>query len=145
MCVCVHYLNILCLTQIKYNIYQVWRDKPYDCKSDIWSMGCVVYEMCQLTTPFRANDMDALFKKIQKGTYEPISNNYSSDLASFIAYCLNVCSSKRPNVDNLLNSPQIKKRFYLLSEVSNSSQQNLCYCQKLSITSQDILHAWKLV
>lgn len=36
---------------------EVWKDKPYDLKSDIWSVGCVLYELTTLNPPFRANDM----------------------------------------------------------------------------------------
>jgi len=43
---------------------EVWKDQPYDSKSDVWSLGCVCYEMCALVPPFRAENMDGLFKKV---------------------------------------------------------------------------------
>merc|ERR1711976_986593 len=39
---------------------EVWRDEPYDLKSDIWSLGCVLYEVCALKPPFTANNMEQL-------------------------------------------------------------------------------------
>lgn len=35
-----------------------------DAKSDIWSLGCVIYEVSSLKPPFRANDMDGLYRKV---------------------------------------------------------------------------------
>jgi len=64
---------------------EVWRDKPYDEKSDIWSMGCVLYEMCSLRPPFIGKDMERLFKKVCMGLYEPISEKYSSDLHNIVS------------------------------------------------------------
>jgi NIMA (never in mitosis gene a)-related kinase len=63
---------------------EVWRDQPYDLKSDIWSFGCVVYEMCSLVPPFRADDMDGLFKKVMKGIYPNIPSHFSMDLRNLI-------------------------------------------------------------
>jgi NIMA (never in mitosis gene a)-related kinase len=48
---------------------EVWKDEPYDNKSDMWSLGCVIYEMCALKLPFQANNMNDLFKKLIKGNY----------------------------------------------------------------------------
>ena len=67
---------------------EVWRDKPYDSRSDIWSLGCVIYEMTALAPPFTANDMKGLYKKVTKGIYSKIPSRYSSELAIMISQCL---------------------------------------------------------
>ena len=69
---------------------EVWKDQPYDLKSDIWSFGCVVYEMCALVPPFRADDMNGLFKRVLKGQYPPIPSHYSIDMRTLIKNFLQV-------------------------------------------------------
>lgn len=81
---------------------EVWRDEAYDMKSDIWSLGCVVYELASLKPPFRANDMSGLYKKVQKGVFDRIPKIYSEELQYAIAECLKVQASFRPNCNDIL-------------------------------------------
>ena len=89
---------------------EVWRDQPYDSKSDIWSLGCVTYEMIALHPPFRAENMEALYNKVIKGQYGKISDIYSNDLSEIIKLLLKTNASERPSCGQILKHPFVKKR-----------------------------------
>jgi len=81
---------------------EVWNSKPYDCKSDIWSLGCLLYEMTTLKAPFRGNSMKNLFDKVMKGIYDPISSFFSKSLSEIIKSMLMLNPQLRPDCDAIL-------------------------------------------
>ena len=81
---------------------EVWRDEPYSFKSDIWSLGCVIYEMIMLKPPFQASDMPGLFRMVCKGNYARIPNTFSPDLAKMIKAMLQVNAANRPDCNQIM-------------------------------------------
>ena len=95
---------------------EVWNDDPYDSKSDIWSLGCVTYEMLTLHPPFRAESMDGLYQKVIKGQYGKINNRYSNDIAEIIKFLLKVNPIDRPSCSQILKHPLVIKRIEFFKE-----------------------------
>ena len=61
----------------------------YDHKSDMWSLGCVLYEMCDNGPPFKAKDMKSLAKKVVTGEIPKVPIVYSDDLQKMVELLLN--------------------------------------------------------
>ena len=101
---------------------EVWRDEPYDIKSDIWSLACVTYEMLALHPPFRAENMEALYNKVIKCQYGKISDRYSNDISEIIKLLLKVKSKDRPTCGQILKHPLVKKRIeFFQAEAGNEN------------------------
>lgn len=81
--------------------------EKYTLHSDIWSLGCIMYELCTKEPPFNANSHLQLVQRIRKGVFEPIPAVYSKDLANVIASCLKTNPMHRPDTTSLLSVPYI--------------------------------------
>ncbi|KYR02514.1 protein serine/threonine kinase [Tieghemostelium lacteum] len=84
--------------------------QAYNDRSDVWSVGCLVYEMASLVPPFSAQTPQVLSQKIQAGRFSPIPPHFSSDLSKIINMMINVDPTRRPSVDELLNLPFLSVR-----------------------------------
>nr|XP_012596040.1 serine/threonine-protein kinase Nek8 isoform X7 [Microcebus murinus] len=79
--------------------------KPYNQKSDIWALGCVLYELASLKRAFEAANLPALVLKIMSGTFAPISDRYSPELRQLVLSLLSLEPAQRPPLSHIMAQP----------------------------------------
>lgn len=87
---------------------ELCQNRPYNNKSDIWALGCVLYEVTTLNHAFDGINMKALVQKILRGAYPPIHNSYSRDLAQVVSTMLASDPSRRPHIQSIVTSSYIR-------------------------------------
>ncbi|XP_022615496.1 serine/threonine-protein kinase Nek8 [Seriola dumerili] len=100
--------------------------KPYNQKSDIWALGCVLYELASLKRAFEAANLPALVLKIMSGTFAPISDRYSPELRQLILNMLNLDPSKRPQLNEIMALPIcIRPLLNLYTDIGNVKMRRI--------------------
>ncbi|XP_036603871.1 serine/threonine-protein kinase Nek3 isoform X2 [Trichosurus vulpecula] len=88
---------------------EIWENMPYNNKSDIWSLGCILYELCTLRHPFQANSWKNLILKICKGSYSPLPSHYSYELHYLIKQMFKRDPTSRPSATTILSRGSLAK------------------------------------
>lgn len=89
---------------------EIIENKPYNFKSDVWSLGVLLYEMCALKPPFGGASLHILALQIVRGVFQPLPPHYSQQLKNFVASLINIDPTKRPNINQILKSSMITSR-----------------------------------
>ncbi|XP_033033523.1 serine/threonine-protein kinase Nek3 isoform X5 [Trachypithecus francoisi] len=82
---------------------EIWENLPYNNKSDIWSLGCILYELCTLRHPFQANSWKNLILKVCQGSISPLPSHYSYELQFLVKQMFKRNPSHRPSATTLLS------------------------------------------
>ncbi|XP_057560927.1 serine/threonine-protein kinase Nek4 isoform X2 [Hippopotamus amphibius kiboko] len=99
---------------------ELFSNKPYNYKSDVWALGCCVYEMATLKHAFNAKDMNSLVYRIIEGKLPPMPKDYSPELAELIRTMLSKRPEERPSVRSILRQPYIKHQISLFLEATKA-------------------------
>ena len=109
---------------------EICQDLPYNNKSDIWSLGCILYEMLTLNHAFDALSMKGLVLKILQGSFPDPPSHYSKEIVSLLKALLQTGPEMRPSMDQILTHPAIadevkklQKQFHLVSPKTNRTKK----------------------
>ena len=107
----VSHTNNLATTQTGtpyYSSPEIWDETPYSYKSDMWSFGCLIYEMCSLKVPFDGENIYQLMTSISTGVFSPIPEKYSIEISTLINSLLTVDPEKRPSCQAVVGMGFVK-------------------------------------
>lgn len=111
---------------------EICAEKPYNTKSDIWSLGCILYELMTFTLPFTSKNMGGLFLKIMKGKYPSLPKVYSKEIRKLNSILLEKNPYKRPSVRDILH-------LNTLRSVSKVISMERTICNTLEKIDKDVI------
>ncbi|XP_046731419.1 serine/threonine-protein kinase Nek4 isoform X9 [Silurus meridionalis] len=97
---------------------ELFSNKPYNYKSDVWALGCCVYEMATLKHAFNAKDMNSLVYRIVEGKLPQMPSKYDPQLGYLIRRMLCKRPDDRPDVKHILRQPYIKQQIAVFLEAT---------------------------
>ncbi|CAK4703630.1 unnamed protein product [Aphanomyces euteiches] len=111
-------------TQIGTPLYlspEICQGDDYNAKSDMWGLGCILYELITLKSPFYAKSMPLIVTKITKATPDPLPSHVPSEIQQLVGLLLSKAPEQRPSASEALALPVVQT--YLMQFASYLPRQ----------------------
>ncbi|CAN0067193.1 unnamed protein product, partial [Ectocarpus sp. 12 AP-2014] len=99
-----------CIGTPYYMSPEIFKNHPYNDKSDVWALGCLLYELLTLKHAFDAQSLNGLAGKIIKGKFPSVSTQYSKNLRALVNDMLATNPKKRPDIEQILRKSFVQTR-----------------------------------
>ena len=88
---------------------ELYRGEQYGHKADVWSLGCLLFELCTRKRAFDCDNMASLVSRVLQGHVAPLPPQYSPALQHLVRSLLSTSPSDRPSVAQLLSMPLLRR------------------------------------
>nr|XP_060496883.1 serine/threonine-protein kinase Nek11 [Panthera onca] len=113
------------------------KHQGYNTKSDIWSLACILYEMCCMNHAFTGSNFLSIVLKIVEGDTPSLPQRYPRELNTIMERMLNKSPSLRPSAIEILKIPYIDEQL----QIRNFDAENLplmrLMCRYSEMTLED--------
>jgi len=120
------------------------KNKGYDTKEDIWSLGISFSQLLIGKSPFNAHNRNDLFDKVEKGIYM-IPSTLSKEAISFMNSMLQYDSNKRLTIEKLCEHKFLKKNVKEFSKIDINEIKDLLKGSYIEINTKSNDSIWKVV
>ncbi|KAH0503516.1 Serine/threonine-protein kinase Nek11 [Microtus ochrogaster] len=112
------------------------KHQGYDAKSDIWSLACILYEMCCMDHAFAGSSFLSVVLNIVEGNTPSLPERFSRELNTIMECMLNKSPSLRPSAIEVLKIPYIEEHLqHLMCKYSDATLEG-----KNSVCQKDAVH-----
>lgn len=121
--------------------------QPYNEKSDMWALGCILYEMTCLQKAFEGENLPALVNKIMTCTYAPVRGPYSSEIKLLVRELLQLDPEARPRAAEALRMlrPPVSARPVISRSSHHATSSTLYTLDPGTITLRPVDHLPKRI
>ncbi|GAA6098372.1 NIMA-related kinase 12 [Tachysurus ichikawai] len=130
-----------CVGTPSYLSPELCQDVPYSTKSDIWALGCLLYELCALKQAFMAKNLLSLFYKIIKGEYSPAPASYTDRLHTLIEKMLCLIPDSRPSASCILAMSYVQEQLELFIQ-HQETELTKVNAEPIPAESEDVTLTW---
>lgn len=119
---------------------EICTNQPYTYKSDIWSLGCVLYELCTLKHAFAADSLLSLVYQIVRGNFPPIpTDHFSKGLSDLVNSLLVRDANQRPSLGQVFKAPYVVQHTARFQSEQQTAQQRTLNRQSESVARRNKL------
>lgn len=115
---------------------EICNGENYTFKTDIWSFGCILYELCTKRRPFDAPNIYCLVMKILQEPYTPIPTYFSSEMKQLVDLLLQKNARRRPGIEQILKLPYVRIRVSRSHQIILHSILVEIFLKKVNICKQ---------